>query len=96
MDHRQLKDIAILIGYSPEGQCVYSVQLPLEEYWDGEHPWDTDDGVQTLRISKVHGYLFDSAGDLMQEFESLFDLESGTYASGWTKHADGTYQEDAA
>ena len=96
MDYRQLKDTALLIGFSPEGQCVYSVQLSLSEYWDDEHPWDTDDGIQSLRLVKVRGYLFDSDGDLLQEFESNFDLETGSYASGWTKHADGTFQEDAA
>jgi hypothetical protein len=96
MHHRQLKDTAVLIGYSPEGTCVYSIQMPLGDYWDGEHPWDTGSGVQDLRLEKVRGYLFDSSGELMQEFESIFDLQSGSYRSGWTRHADGTFQEHAA
>jgi hypothetical protein len=41
MDHRVFKDRAVLIGYDPDGQCVYSAQMPLSDYWDGEHVWDT-------------------------------------------------------
>ena len=96
MDHRVLKDCAILIGYNPEGQCVYSTQMPLSDYWDGEHVWDTDTGVQDLRLERVRGYLFDESGDWIQEFESIFDIANGIYKSGWQKHSDGTYQEDAA
>lgn len=62
MHHRVLKDCAILIGYSPEGQCVYSAQMPLSDYWDGEHVWDSDTGVQDLRLERVRGYLFDETG----------------------------------
>jgi hypothetical protein len=96
MHHRLLKDCAILIGYSPEGQCVYSTQMPLSDYWDGEHVWDSGTGVQDLRLERVRGYLFDESGDWIQEFESVFDLATGIYMSGWQKHSDGTYQEDAA
>jgi hypothetical protein len=96
MHPRELKDTALLIGYNPEGVCVYSSQMPLGDYWDGEHPWDTGAVVQHLRLEKVRGYLFDSTGELMQEFESFFDLTSGLYRSGWVRHADGSLQEHAA
>jgi hypothetical protein len=96
MDHRELKDTALLIGFNPEGGCVYSTQMSLGDYWDGEHPWDTTSGVQELRLEKVRGYLFDDSGDLLQEFETIFDLDTGSYTSGWTRHSDGTYQEHAA
>jgi len=90
----QLRDTAILIGYTPEGQCTYSAQMPLHEYWDGEHPWDSGTTVQSLRLEKVHGYLFDASGELLQEFESIFNLDSGIYKSGWARHADGTFLQD--
>jgi hypothetical protein len=96
MNHREIRDSAVLIGFNPEGECVYSAQLPLGDYWDGEHIWDTDSGVQDLRLERVHGYLFDSSGELLQEFESVFDLNTGIFKSGWAKHSDGTYQEHAA
>ena len=96
MDHRNLKDCALLVGYNPEGHCVYSTQMPLADYWDGEHVWDTDTGVQDLRLERVHGYLFEPSGELMQEFESFFDIATGIYKSGWQKHSDGTYLVDAA
>jgi hypothetical protein len=92
----QLRDTAILIGYTPEGQCTYSAQMPLDEYWDGEHPWDSGTTVQSLRLEKVRGYLFDASGELLQEFESIFNLDSGIYKSGWARHADGTFLQDGA
>jgi hypothetical protein len=96
MDHRQLKDCALLIGYNPEGQCVYSAHMPLSDYWDGDHVWDTDTGVQDLRLERVHGCLFEPSGELLQEFESRFDISTGAYLSGWQRHSDGTYVTDAA
>ena len=96
MDYRQLKDCALLIGCNPEGLCVYTAKLPLADYWDGGHIWDTDTGIQNLRLQRVHGYLFESSGELIQEFESIFDLATGIYQSGWARHSDGTYREDAA
>ncbi len=96
MDQLRIRDRALLIGYSPEGACVYSEQMQLGDYWDGEHLWDSADGISKLRLQRVRGYLFDSEGDLMQEFESIFDLATGIFKSGWSRHSDGTYQEHAA
>jgi hypothetical protein len=81
---------AILIGYDPEGKCVYSDNLDLSDYYDGQHPWDDGENVKKMRLHKLKGYLFDSEGALDQEFESLFDLESGTYKTGNARFADGT------
>jgi hypothetical protein len=95
MDYRKLKDVAVLVGYNPEGACVYSTALPLSDYWDGEHPWDSDTKIKKLRLEKVRGYLFGSDGELEQEFETVFDPKTGNFKSSWAKHADGTYQEHA-
>ena len=51
---------------------------------------------ETLRLEKLHGYLFDSKGGLLQEFESIFDIDTGVFKSGWAKHADGTFQQHEA
>ncbi len=91
---RAITDTAVLIGFSPEGKCVYSESIPLGEYWDGEHAWDNGEDVKRLRLEKLRGYLFDSNGDLLQEFESTFDLNRGIYAGGWARHSDGTFQDD--
>jgi hypothetical protein len=88
-----IRDQAVLIGYSPEGSCVYSALLPLDKYWDGEHAWDAAATVKKLRLEKVRGFLFDSSGELLQEFESVFDLGTGIFKAGWAKHSDGTYKE---
>jgi hypothetical protein len=96
MDHRNVRDCALLVGYNPEGDCIYSAEMPLDQYWDGEHVWDEVTGIKELRLERLRGYLFDSSGELLQEFESIFDLGTGTYMSGWQRHSDGTYQEHAA
>jgi hypothetical protein len=93
---RAITDRAVLIGFSPEGKCVYSESIPLGDYWDGDHAWDSGEQVKRLRLEKLRGYLFDSNGDLLQEFESKFDLARGIFASGWARHADGTFQEHRA
>ncbi|HSC81826.1 MAG TPA: hypothetical protein VLC08_15815 [Chitinolyticbacter sp.] len=89
-----ISDKVIIIGYNPEGVCVYSASMPWGKYYDGDHPWDDNEEVKQLRLQKVHGYLFDSDGALEQEFESQFDVESGFYSKGWAKFADGTFNED--
>jgi hypothetical protein len=89
-----IRDTAILVGYNPEGTCVYSTQLPLHEYWDGDHVWDSGEGVKGLRLERIKGFLFGSEGELFQEFESIFDVLSGSYKSGWAKHDDGTERHD--
>ena len=86
-------DTAVLVGWSPEGKCVYSAAIPLGEYWDGDHAWDRPEDVQRLRLEKLRGFLFDSKATLIQEFESNFDVRSGRFINGWNKHADGTYRK---
>ena len=85
----KLKDKAVLIGYDPEGKCVYSAFMSVHEYYDGEHPWDDDVQVKALRLRVVRGCLFDANGKLEQEFESQFDIEKGTYEKGWSRDEDG-------
>lgn len=86
----KIKSKAVLIGYDPDGKCVYSDILDLSDYYDGEHVWDRSGPVKRLRIQKVRGFLFDSKGVLSQEFESIFDLDTGVFRSGYSRHADGT------
>jgi hypothetical protein len=94
MKHRKIKSTAVLIGLSPEGKCVYSEIIPVDEYWDGEHVWDTAKGIKRVRLATLKGFLFGSDGTLLQEFESRFNLSTGEYAGGWNRHADGTMNED--
>ncbi len=96
MTHLNIRDSAILVGYNPEGACIYSALMSLGEYWDGEHIWDSDSNVKQLRLEKVRGYLFDSAGELFQEFESTFNLATGIYASGWAKHVNDSVRANEA
>ena len=50
---------AVLIGYNAAGSCIYSDCLDLGNYYDGEHVWDTVEGVRQRRLQRVKGYLFD-------------------------------------
>ena len=65
-----ITDTAVLIGWSPDGKCVYSAAIPLGQYSDGEHVWDNLDDVKRLRLEKLRGFLFDSTATLIQEFEA--------------------------
>lgn len=94
LEHLGIKECAILIGYDPEGHCIYSDARDLSEYYDGEHVWDSDEKVREMRLQKVKGYLFNSEGTLDQEFESIFDLETGIYKTGYAQFADGTIRRD--
>src|SRR5262245_58620755 len=90
----KIKSTAVLIGYNPNGQCVYSDILDLSDYYDMEHVWDNSASVKRLRLQRIKGYLFDNDGNLDQEFESVFDLSTGAYKSGRARYADGTEQVD--
>lgn len=91
----KIKSTAVLIGYSSDGQCVYSDILDLSDYYDGEHVWDKAASVKKLKLQRVKGYLFDSEGNLDQEFESVFDMSTGIYKSGRARFADGTERVDS-
>ena len=94
MNAPRIKGKAVLIGYDPEGKCVYSDILDLPDYYDGDHVWDRGEPVMKLRLHKVVGFLFDSEGILDQEFESIFDLKTGSYKSGFARFADGSVRLD--
>ena len=92
----KIKSTAVLVGYNPEGQCVYSEILELSDYYDGEHVWDRSEEVKRLKLERIRGFLFDHKGELDQEFESIFDLTTGIYANGHSRFADGTVRMDGA
>jgi hypothetical protein len=96
MDDRQLKDTAVLIGTTPDGHCSYSAQMELGEYWDGEHPWDSSESIVKLRLARLQGFLFGQDGQLLQQFETHFNVETGALESGWAVHEDGTRTEHNA
>ena len=91
-----IRDVAILIGFSADGICCYSDQCSLSDYWDREHVWDDGASIVRLGLAKVAGYLFESDGELFQQFESNFDPQTGTFQSGWARHSDGTIVQDEA
>ena len=89
----RIKGMAVLIGYDPDGSCIYSDVLDLSDYYDGDHVWDSGESVKDLRLQRVKGYLFDDDGNLDQEFESIFDLKSGVFQKGSVRYADGRTKE---
>jgi hypothetical protein len=86
---KKLKDKVILVGYNELGQSVYSAFMSVHQYYDGEHPWDNSNQIRLLSLKTVHGYIFNDAGKLEQEFESNFNLETGIFERGWQKDEEG-------
>ncbi|MEM8952729.1 MAG: hypothetical protein AAGD22_01120 [Verrucomicrobiota bacterium] len=89
-----LKDCVIIIGYDPDGNCVYSSLIDHAEYYDGEHAWDKGSRVIELHLRRLKGFIFDMDGVLQEEFESTFNLQTGIYEKGKRRFADGTEQND--
>ena len=94
MSTEKLYDTAKLIGYNQFDDIVYSERLSLYDYYDGEHVWDSSEGVLKLAMVKMVGTLYDSAGKITQEFESAFSPETGIYVGGRATHDDGTTRSD--
>ena len=94
MTEDPLYDTAKLIGYNQFDDIVYSVRLPLHEYYDGEHPWDSSEGVLELCMTKMVGTLYDALGKITQEFESAFSPDTGKYIGGRATFDDGETQCD--
>lgn len=86
----KIRDVVILIGYDKKGNCIYSDSLDWSDYYDGEHVWDSAATVKKLGLAKVKGFQFDEKGRLSQEFESNFDLRTGRFKDGFSRHEDGT------
>lgn len=82
------------MGFNPEGNCVYSDILPLSDYYDKEHVWDRSASIRELQLHRVKGFLFDEQGTLSQEFETVFDVTTGSYQESLAKFADGTVRRD--
>jgi len=91
----KLKDKALMmIGYNPDGVCVYSAYMSIHDYDDADHPWDDEETVKSMLLKRVHGYLFDNQGSLEQEFECHFNLESGIFENGWSRNSEGIINND--
>ena len=78
----------------PDGKRVYSEIRDLSDYDNCQHPWEKSESVKRLKLHRLKGYLFDAEGILDHEFESVFDLTTGIYESGYSRFADGTLRED--
>lgn len=90
MSARGIVDTAVLIGTSLDGACVHSAMISLDDYWDGNHPWDSGELVKLLCLTLLRGYLFGTEGQPLQSFESVFNPNTGLITSGWAVHEDGT------
>jgi hypothetical protein len=86
---KKLKDKVLMIGYNKKEQSVYTAFMTLDQYYDGEHPWDSSEKVKSLAIKTVRGYIFDETGKLYQEFETTFKTRNGIFESGWQRDETG-------
>jgi|GEM_PF-3950001 len=94
MSTEKLYDTAKLIGYNQFDDVVFSERLSLYDYYDGEHVWDSSEGILKLAMVKMVGTLYDSTGKITQQFESAFSPETGIYVGGRATYDDGTTQCD--
>jgi hypothetical protein len=90
----EYRGVAHLVGYNSNGRVVYEEVLPIGEYYDGEHQWDTTEGVLNLRLTLLKGKLYESDGHIFQEFETAFSETTGKYIGSKGIHDDGTVQVD--
>lgn len=90
----RLRGKVMLIGYDPEGRCVHTALLSSSAYYDGDHPWDSDERTKAMRLRTLRGYVFNDDGTLAMEFERLADLETGAYESGWSRDENGVVSAD--
>ena len=89
----KLKDKVLLIGFDTNGKCVYSAFLTVHAYYDGDHPWDDGEEIKSFKLRTVHGYIFGESGNLEQEFESQFNIDTGMFEKGWSRDEDGVLSE---
>jgi len=94
MNDEKLYDTAKLVGYNQFDDIVYAERLLLHEYYDGEHAWDTSEGILRMRLVKLVGTLYDDRGKITQEFETAFSPATGEYIGSRAKLDDGTINAD--
>lgn len=76
-----MKDVAILKGYDESNNLVYDVEISIHDYWDEEQVFDKPETMKEHKIVRIVGALYDQAGVLFNEFETIFD-KNGKYVSG--------------
>lgn len=91
---KNLNNCALLLGYNPEGICIYTCCMPIIEYYETNQPWDCPEESKAMRLHILHGYLFNEEGKLIQEFQSQSSIETGLYISGWSRDEDGILTHD--
>ena len=71
----KFKSVAILWGVDRTSSVVYQENIPLDDYYDTPHIWDSAEGVRSIRMRRLRGLLFGAKGDVLQEFENLYDAK---------------------
>ncbi len=90
MNNEDLKAIVLLTGYNSRDQIVYSDRIPLDDYHESEHIWDSLDKIKSLGLIKLEGKVYNYEGKLEQEFENSYSDKTGKYIGGMAKFNDGT------
>ncbi len=71
--YARIKDKAILYGFNKAGLIAYSEILDLYAYYEGER-------VKAAGIVRIVGIVFDPTGNIVQEWENIYDEDSGALA----------------
>jgi hypothetical protein len=94
MGKSKIKEMAFLKGYDKDGNIVYSEELSLDQYYDGEHIWDKSKNVKKRKLVKIQGKIYNYDGILEQEFENAYSETTGEYIGGIAKFDNGTINKD--
>jgi len=78
MATKKIKDVALLIGYNPSGDCVYTDVVDLSDYYDGEHIWDNDTKVKKTEVIRSYA--------LARIWLSILQLYGQCYRNMWLKN----------
>jgi hypothetical protein len=94
MSKSTIKATAVITGYDKSGELVYSDQISLDNYYDGEHVWDFPDDIIKIGMVKMQGKIYNYDGNVEQEFETTFSEELGEYLGSEVRLDDGTINKD--
>ncbi len=68
-----LKSLAIMWATDAAERLVYNVCMPLDEYYDGDHPWDEKKEVKRTGMRRLCAVLFNNEGKPFQSWNASFD-----------------------
>jgi hypothetical protein len=74
---KEISSKAIIYAFGRDGLIVHSQILDIHQYYDTEQVFDSWYSIKAAGILRLVGILFDSDGNITQEFEQTYDETTG-------------------